>query len=158
MASKAPKKTAKAATATKAAPKKTAAKKASAPKAKAVQQDSLKDQAKALASQAGEKARNAANEGKDKATNLLDELSRMVADVANSIDDKVGANYGDVARKAASSVSGLATNLKGKEVDDLIDDARKFVREKPAVAIGAAAAVGFILTRLIKAGSDDDNA
>jgi ElaB/YqjD/DUF883 family membrane-anchored ribosome-binding protein len=129
------------------------AKRAASPKAAP---DTLRDQAKTLVGQAGERARGAANEGKEKATNLLDELSKMVADVASSIDDKVGANYGDMARKAASSVSGFATNLKGKEVDDLLDDARKFVREKPAVAIGAAAAVGFILTRLIKAGSDDD--
>jgi ElaB/YqjD/DUF883 family membrane-anchored ribosome-binding protein len=132
------------------------AKKVAAPKAAA--QDSLKDQAKSLVGQASEKAKGAANQGKDKATSFLDELSKMVADVAGQIDDKVGANYGDMARKASSSVSGLASNLKAKDVDDLIDDARKFVREKPAVAIGAAAAVGFILTRLIKAGSDDNEA
>jgi ElaB/YqjD/DUF883 family membrane-anchored ribosome-binding protein len=53
-------------------------------------------------------------------------------------------------------VSGVADTLKSKEVDELLEGARDFVRNKPAVAIGAAAALGFVLTRLIKAGNDDD--
>ena len=48
--------------------------------------------------------------------------------------------------------------LKGKDVDDLVEDTRKFIREKPAVAIGAAAAVGFVLMRLMKAGSGNKDA
>lgn len=164
MATNSTKTTAKTVAAKKAAPK-TAVKKpiakasaAKKPAAAKAAPETLRDQAKTLTGQATEKVRGAANQGKDKATNLLDELSKMVAEVAGTIDDKVGANYGDMARKAATSVSGLASNLKAKEVDDLLDDARKFVREKPAVAIGAAAAVGFILTRLLKAGGDDNNA
>lgn len=160
-----PKKTATATAAPKAAGKKAAvpAKKAPVAKAAAAKKaapapESLRDQAKSLVGQAGDKARGAANQGKDKATDMLGELSRMVDDVAKTIDERVGSNYGDMARKAASTVSGIAGSLKSKDVDDLLGDARKFVREKPAVAIGAAAAVGFLLTRLINAGSDDDKA
>ncbi len=131
------------------APKSTAAR-------KAAPSDALRDQAKSLVGQASEKARGAANTGKDKATGMLDQLSQMVDDVAKTIDERVGANYGDMARKAASTVSSVAGSLKSKDVDDLVEDARKFVREKPAIAIGAAAAVGFLLTRLIKAGGDDE--
>ncbi len=52
----------------------------------------------------------------------------------------------------------VADALKGKDVDDLVEDTRKFIREKPAVAIGAAAAVGFVLMRLMKAGSGNKDA
>jgi ElaB/YqjD/DUF883 family membrane-anchored ribosome-binding protein len=132
----------------KAAPKKAAA--------NGAHPETLRDQAKSLVGQASDKARGAANTSKEKATGMLDELSKMVDDVAKTIDERVGANYGDMARKAASTVSSVAGSLKSKDVDDLVADARKFVREKPAVAIGAAAAVGFLLTRLMKAGGDDE--
>jgi ElaB/YqjD/DUF883 family membrane-anchored ribosome-binding protein len=118
---------------------------------------SLKDQASGMAEKAGDKAREYANTGKEKATDALDGISDMVENVARTIDEKVGQQYGDYARRAAGAVSGVADALKSKDVDDLVKDARTFVREKPAVAIGAAAALGFVLTRLIKAGSNDDN-
>lgn len=122
------------------------------------QEESLRDQAGNFASQAGAKMKDAATQGKDKASGALDELSGMVGDLAKTLDEKVGAQYGDYARKAASAVSSAAGSIKSKDVEELIDDARTFVREKPVIAIGAAAAVGFVLTRLFKAGSDEDKA
>lgn len=101
-------------------------------------------------------ARDAANTGKEKASSTLSDVSAMVEDVAKTLDDKVGGQYGDYARRAADAVSGLADTLKSKEVDELLDDARNFVRQRPAVAIGAAAALGFILTRIVKAGDNDE--
>ena len=80
----------------------------------------------------------------------------MVEDVAKTIDAQVGPQYGDYARRAASAVSSVATSLESKDVDQLLDDAREFVKARPGVAIGAAAAFGFLLTRLVKAGDDDD--
>lgn len=101
-------------------------------------------------------ARDAAASGKDKATSALSEVSAMVGNVAGALDDKVGPQYGDYARKAADAVSGLADSLKSKDIDDLLADARTFVRKRPAVAIGAAAALGFVLTRIVRAGDDKD--
>jgi ElaB/YqjD/DUF883 family membrane-anchored ribosome-binding protein len=134
------------------AAKKTPARK---PAAKSAKPDTIKHQAVTLASQAGDRVRDAANQGKAKATDAMDDLATMVDDVARTLDEKLGPQYGDYARKAADAVSGVAGSLKSKDVDDLVADVRNFVKEKPAVAIGAAAAVGFVLTRLIKAGSDD---
>jgi ElaB/YqjD/DUF883 family membrane-anchored ribosome-binding protein len=138
--------------------KKPAARKASAKAAVAALDpapETLRDQASNMASKASDKAREYANSGKEKATGALDEISHMVENVAKTIDEKVGAQYGDYARRAAGAVSGVADALKSKDVDDLVSDARNFVRDKPAVAIGVAAAVGFVLTRLVKAGSND---
>lgn len=118
----------------------------------------FKDQAGNFAKNAGDKARDYANVGKDKASDALSGLSGMVDDLAKTVDEKFGAQYGDYARKAAGTVSGVADALKDKNVDDLVEDTRKFIREKPAVAIGAAAAVGFVLMRLMKAGSNDKGA
>lgn len=102
--------------------------------------------------QAGEKARAYAAEGKDKATDALDNLAKLVNDAAGTVDQQVGAQYGDYARKAADLVSGLSSSLQAKDVDALVADAGEFVRKSPAVAIGAAAALGFVLVRLVKSG------
>jgi ElaB/YqjD/DUF883 family membrane-anchored ribosome-binding protein len=120
--------------------------------------ETFKDQATAFVGKAGEKAREYATTGKEKATDSLFSISDFVDDVAKAVDSRLGKQYGDYARRAATAVSGVADSLKGKEIDDLVADTRKFVREKPAVAIGAAAAIGFVLTRLFRSGGSDDDA
>lgn len=117
--------------------------------------ESIKEQASAFAGKAGDKARDYANTGKDKATDALDGISGLVDDLAKTVDERLGKQYGDYARRAADAVSGAADKLKHKQVDDLVEDTRRFVREKPAIAIGAAAAIGFVLTRLFRSGSSD---
>lgn len=114
----------------------------------------LKDEASKLGSQAAERARAFAGEGKDRATSALDEIARLMQSAAGEVDTKLGAEYGRYARSAADGIQGFAESLRGKEVDDLIADAGAFVRKSPAIAVGTAAAVGFVLARLIKSGID----
>lgn len=114
----------------------------------------LKQQFATLKDQAGEKARDVAGQGKERATGALDEAARFLEDTARTIEEKVGPQYGRYAHTAAESVSGFASTLRTKELDELVDDARELVRKSPAVAIGAAVAVGFVLARLVKAGVD----
>ena len=108
-----------------------------------------------LASEAVSAARNAANEGKDRASEALTSVSKAVEGAASLVEDKVGPAYGGYARKAADQVSSLAQTLESKDIDDIIEDTRTFVRKQPMVAIGAAAAIGFVLTRLVKIGGSD---
>jgi hypothetical protein len=121
--------------------------------------DQLRGQIYNLRDQAGGKVRDFAEGGKTRASDVLEELSRVVADTANSIDERLGNNYGEYARKAADSVSGLAESLRRQDVDELYDNVRSAVRKSPGVAIGIAAVVGFTLVRLVKAGlpADDDD-
>ncbi len=115
----------------------------------------LRDGVQGLKSQAGDKIRNYAFDGKERASTALDDFAGVVSQAAASIDERLGSEYGQYARRAAEAVSGYAETLRGKEVDELFDDARNLVRRSPGVAIGAAAAVGFVLVRLIKAGMDE---
>lgn len=135
-------------------PKSTA--KASAQAAAKTTVEKVKESVGSVATEAMGAAKKAATEGKDKATEALSGVAKVVNDAAQVVEDKVGATYGNYARRAADGVSGFADNLQNKDIDDLIADARDFVRKNPAVAIGAAAAVGFVLTRLIKVGSAGD--
>jgi ElaB/YqjD/DUF883 family membrane-anchored ribosome-binding protein len=119
--------------------------------------EQLKGQVYNLRDQAGGKVRDFAEGGKTRASDVLEELSRVVADTADSIDERLGNNYGEYARKAADSVSGLAESLRSKDVDELYDNVRSAVRKSPGVAIGIAAVVGFTLVRLVKAGMPDED-
>lgn len=118
--------------------------------------EKVRESVGSVATEAMGAAKKAATEGKDKATEALSGVAKVVNDAAQVVEDKVGATYGNYARRAADGVSGFADNLQNKDIDDLIADARNFVRKNPAVAIGAAAAVGFVLTRLLKVGSAGD--
>jgi ElaB/YqjD/DUF883 family membrane-anchored ribosome-binding protein len=127
-----------------------------APKAAAKPVGALQGEAQNMFGKVKSSARDAASSGKDKATFALSEVSAMVGNVAGALDDKVGPQYGDYARKAADAVSGLADTLKSKNIDDILEEARTFVRKRPAVTIGAAAALGFVLTRIVRAGDNTD--
>jgi ElaB/YqjD/DUF883 family membrane-anchored ribosome-binding protein len=149
-----------------AAAKKPAAKKATAPKngiakvkadpgkTQTTGSKNMKDEFNSFKDQAGEKARDAANRGKERAAEAMGGIGKIIRDSAETIDDKVGKEYGDYARSAADAVDGFADKVDAKDVDALVEDARQFIRKSPAVAIGAAAAVGFILARVIRSGRD----
>lgn len=117
---------------------------------------SLKQEASTLAGQASTKAREAANKGKDKAADAVGSLAKLLEDSAGTVDTKFGKQYGDYARSAASTVAGLATTLDKKDLDELAASTRDMVKKNPAVAVGAAAVIGFVLARLLKGGSGND--
>jgi ElaB/YqjD/DUF883 family membrane-anchored ribosome-binding protein len=165
-ATAAPKKIAAATKKTPAAPKNAAATKPkAAPKTitKAVPakgktddiKSKVKDDMNNFKSKATDGARAAAEKGKDRASEAVSSISKLIRDSAATIDQNVGAQYGDYARTAANKVEEFAGKMDAKDVDDLVTDTREFVRKSPAVAIGAAAAIGFVLARLFRSGRDD---
>ena len=113
------------------------------------------DKISALRGQAGDKARDFAQAGKDRAGSALDDLVRMVEDAASEIDGKIGSQYGDYARRAADGIGGFAESFKDKDVDQLFDEARALVKKSPTVALGIAAALGFVVARIARAGVDE---
>lgn len=118
----------------------------------------FKDEAGKLTSQGIDKAKSYAVDSKDRAGGALEEFAKLLTDAAGTVDEKLGAQYGDYARSAANSLSGFGDTLRNKDVDELLADAKELVKKSPAVAIGTAAAVGFVLARLVKSGLDaNDN-
>ena len=118
---------------------------------------SLKDEAQNLAGTAKTAALNAAATGKDKAADALSEAASFIETAAQTLDDKIGNGVGDYARKAGTAATDLADTLKTKNVDELVEDAKTAVRKNPALAVGAAAAVGFLLTRVFRLGGKTGN-
>jgi ElaB/YqjD/DUF883 family membrane-anchored ribosome-binding protein len=116
----------------------------------------LKDGGKDLSGQAAGKARDLVGQGLERGAEALANVSRMIGDTATGLDERLGEEYGDYARRAASALEGTANSLAGKDADELIDDTRDFVRKSPGVALAGAAIVGFALARLIKTGLTGD--
>ena len=119
--------------------------------------EQLRSQATALRDQAGGRVREFADGGKTRASDALEELSRVFTETAESIDERLGGEYGEYARKASDAVSGFADTLRRKEVDEIYDNVRDAVRKSPGVAIGIAAVVGFALARIVKAGFEESD-
>jgi hypothetical protein len=114
-----------------------------------------KAQAKAneWSAQAADHARDVAEQGKEKASGALGNVAKLIDDNASQIDDRLGSQYGDYARRASAFVNDAADGLREKDVEELLDDAREFVRRSPGVAMAAAAATGFLAARVVKAGT-----
>ena len=115
--------------------------------------EKFKSQFATLKGQASDKARDYAGQGVTRATDALDEAAKFLQDTARTVEEKLGPQYGRYGFSAADSVSSFADQLRGKDVDELVEDLRGFVRKSPAVAIGAAVGLGFVLARLAKAGA-----
>ncbi len=107
-----------------------------------------------LSGQAADKTRGLVGQGIEKSSEALANVSKMIGDTAAGIDERLGTEYGDYARKAATSLEDVANRLASKDADELIDDTRSFVKKSPGIALAGAAVVGFALARLVKSGLD----
>lgn len=110
--------------------------------------DDLLAEAKTYGEQALGKAGELAVEGKKVTSDAIASLGKVVGDTASQIDEKLGAQYGDYARKASRTLQETSAKLEAKSVEELGEDAREMVRKSPAAAVGIAAVFGFFLARL----------
>lgn len=114
------------------------------------------DEAKAMGEQARKRAAELAKDGKARASDGLASLGKTVSGTAATIDEKLGKQYGDYARSAARTIQEASAKLDAKDLGELGEDARKFIKESPGAAIGIAAVAGFFLARMFRGGSSDD--
>ena len=118
--------------------------------------DKVKSSGSKLADQAAGKTRGLVGQGLERSSEALSSVSKLVGDTAAGLDDRLGTEYGDYARKAAGAIEGAANSLASKTPDELIDDTRDFVKKSPGIALAGAAVIGFVLARLVKTGLDSD--
>lgn len=107
-------------------------------------------EAKALGAEAKARAGDLAVEGKSRASDALTGLGKVVADNAGLVSEKLGDKYGDYARSAARSIQETAAKLEAKDLGELGDEAKSFVKKNPALALGVAAVVGYLVARSLR--------
>jgi hypothetical protein len=123
--------------------------------------DRIRSGREQFSSHAGEKARGLVTQGLERTSEALANVSKMVGDTADGIEERLGPEYGDYARRAAGAIENAANTIASKDPDELIEDTRNFVRNSPGIALAGAAVVGFVVARLLKSGlakdeGDDD--
>ena len=116
--------------------------------------DKLKSGTDKFSGQAADKARELVGQGLERGGEALANVSKLVGDTAASLDERLGEEYGEYARRAATALEDAANRISAKDADELIEDTRDFVRKSPGVALAGAAIIGFALVRLVKAGLD----
>ena len=97
--------------------------------------DRIRDGREQLASQAGDRARGLVTQGLERTSETLANVSKMVGDTAAGIEERLGPEYGDYARRAAGAIENAANTIAEKDPDELIEDTRTFVRNSPALRL-----------------------
>lgn len=115
-----------------------------------VKSEEAREKANTFAADAKVKAAEYAVEGKAKTSQAIVGLSKLIDDNAGLLDEKVGPKYGEYARGASQSLKDTATKLDEKSLEELSEDAREFVRQSPGLAIGLAAAAGYLIARVFR--------
>lgn len=116
--------------------------------------DDWLSEARNYGDQAKGRAGDLAVDGKSKLVEALSALAKAVSDTAPTVDEKLGAKYGDYTRSASRSIHDYSTKLDSKSVEELGEDAREMVRRSPGLAVGVAAVGGFLLARMFRGSRD----
>src|ERR687893_986254 len=128
--------------------------------------EQAKQQGQQLAQQARQQAGELANRGseqvKSQLANQKHEASQRMAPVQTALREtgqqlrKQGqGSVGQYADKAADQVERFSGYLRETEVDEILDEARGFARQRPALFLGSAVALGFLATRFLKSTSQE---
>ncbi|MDN4160050.1 hypothetical protein [Nocardioides abyssi] len=124
------------------------------------------DEAKQVAGEAAQQARNVLNDALGQATGQAHEQARtqrdkLVGTLGSLGDDLDGmaqqAPAGlatDLTRQAAEQVRSLSSRLDGREPGELLDDVRRFARQRPGTFLLGALAAGVVAGRLLRGAGD----
>jgi hypothetical protein len=106
-----------------------------------------------LAQQASEQARQAAERQKGSLAESVVSVARALESTASQLENERQDAFARVAHDAANRLHGLSSSLRDKDVDRLRIDAEDFARARPALFLGGCVALGFALSRFLKASS-----
>src|SRR3954464_374505 len=93
---------------------------------------------------------------KDRATDGLGSVAQAVRQSTQQLRDQKHDTIAGYVEQAADQIEKFSQRLRDKDVGELLDDAQRLGRRRPAVFIGSAFALGVIGARFLKSSSDDD--
>ncbi|GFM65663.1 hypothetical protein K5D34_01745 [Pseudomonas cichorii] len=88
---------------------------------------------------------------RDTAADQIDNLANDAQSAARQISDNDTLGLSRYVSDIAQGLNGLAEKLRGKNTDELLQDAGKLARDNPMLFIGGSVALGLGLSRLLKA-------
>lgn len=119
------------------------------------------DQAREVAGEAAQQARNVAREAHQQVTSTLEEQGRVQRDRLTETLHTVGGDLeqmsqqssglaGQLAGEAAQRARAAGSYLGSREPGQLLDDARRFARDRPGTFLLGALAAGVVVGRLTR--------
>ena len=123
------------------------------------------DEARSVAAEATEHARTLVGEARTQLTGQVDQQTRQQKDLLASTLGTFGDDLSsmaqsgsglasDVAHEVADRARTLAHHLDGREPTELLDDVRRFARQRPGVFLLGALAAGVVVGRLARGTKD----
>ena len=112
----------------------------------------LKEQSGALVTQAGDKAKSHLRTQVEAGADYLGHIGRSATAAADALQEDAPQLAGFV-RDMATSVADLSETVRGQSPEALLETASTYVRQNPALVLGAAAVCGFAVTRLLQGGT-----
>jgi ElaB/YqjD/DUF883 family membrane-anchored ribosome-binding protein len=135
-----------------------------------------KEQATAVAHEAASEVGHVASEARGQATRLVDDTKQQLHGQAGAQTDKVAESlerlHGqarallagnsedagplvDYAEEAVAKLGDLASHVRTRGFDGLIEDTQRFARRRPGVFLASAAAAGFLAGRAVRSTKDE---
>jgi hypothetical protein len=111
---------------------------------------SPKDQAKQVWNDTRDTARQVIGEQQHAAAGGINDFAGALRRAARESGDGSAA-ISRIAETAADSLQRVSDTLRSKDLDGLVRDAESFARRQPLAFIGAAAVVGYLAVRFLKA-------
>ena len=87
---------------------------------------------------------------KDKATDGIGSVAHAVRQTTQQLRDQRHDTIARYVDEAANQLERVSQRLREKDVSELLDDAQRFARQRPAVFIGSAFALGLLGARFFK--------
>jgi ElaB/YqjD/DUF883 family membrane-anchored ribosome-binding protein len=118
------------------------------------QASNFTDTAADVASQAGDKIKEAVTERKVAGADYVGNLAEAVRRAGREFDNELPV-AGKYIRKAASQIENVADSIRTGDFNDLVKNAQSFARRQPTAFLGIAALAGFAAVRFLKSSSSE---
>ena len=104
------------------------------------------------------RVRNSANaqltQQKERATDGLGSVAQAVRQSTHQLREQQHDTIAQYIEQAADQLERLSSRLREKNVNELVDDAQRFARQRPALFIGSAFAIGLVGARFLKSSAE----
>jgi hypothetical protein len=97
-----------------------------------------------------EQANSRLSSQKDRALDSLSGVTQAVKQTTQQLRDNQHDIIARYIEQAADQIERFSTNLKNKDVGELVEDAQRFARRQPAIFVGSAFALGLLGARFLK--------
>jgi ElaB/YqjD/DUF883 family membrane-anchored ribosome-binding protein len=119
--------------------------------------DQAKETASSLASDAQHRFHGYMDQQVAAGADLAGRVASVIKTAADELD-RTSPALGGMVRSAGERAQDLSQQFRYKTADEVLADTRDFVRRKPALVFGAAAALGFVAYRVLNAGMTQSSA